>query len=165
MKIGEITDLILSEAAPYVDEALAQIFMEIEQTSQTYAEAKEKKESAVSKVGKVLKGAALAGGAGYIAHKAGMTYSNPYATTIGAGISAAAKRAGGYVGRQAGEVSLLGRKTVLEGRKYLARTPEERAAEAAAKKASSPTGRAKVDQDVDAYNKAVREHKAKYKIT
>jgi len=83
MKIGEITDLILSEAAPYFDEAIAQAFVEIEQNAQTYKEAKEEKESFVSKLGKAAKGVALVGGGGYIAHKAGMGLSGKYATGVG----------------------------------------------------------------------------------
>jgi hypothetical protein len=112
MKIGEITDLILSEAAPYFDEAIADAFIEIENESQSYAEAKEKKEGFVSQLGKVAKGAAIIGGGGYLAHKAGMRYDpKGYGSGLGKDISAIGQRGLGalergekYIGTQAKRV-------------------------------------------------------------
>ena len=74
MPVGQVTDMMFDELAPYLDEVYAYVFEQIDATSATPQEAQAKKKSFLQKHGKAILGAGLAAGAihGLSRHGAGL---------------------------------------------------------------------------------------------
>jgi hypothetical protein len=108
MRISEHTDIVLSELAPYIDEALAIMFEEIDNTSYSFKEATERKKKGMSALTKGLigTGAAAAGGTALLGGtRTGRRLLGTLGGATGKKLAGYGARASRWIGRTARKVS------------------------------------------------------------
>lgn len=115
MRISEHTDMVLSELAPYLDEAIAIMFEEIDNTSYSFAEATARKKKGMSALTKGLIGIGAAAGLAQLhpgvrkaeaaAAKSAKIFTKGAYRKGRRFVKETSRKAGGWLGEQTGKVA------------------------------------------------------------